>query len=106
MSVQGQIKRLAKDYGVDQNLAYRIAHCENDTFQPDRKTSVWDGVHYTASGIYQFTNPTWRATRRQMGEPDDQLLLKHNSIENIRTALWKIKNGGISAWNASKHCWA
>lgn len=99
------VSRLAKAHGVQGSLMLAILQCENGLHDPERKTSVWDGIHYTASGLFMFTDPTYRSTRRAMGEPDDQLLLKHNAYENARTAAWKIANGGLSAWEASRWCW-
>ena len=98
-----QIKRIAESYGVDPNLMLKIAKCENGTYQPDRKNYAWPQI--TASGAFMFTNPTWIATRSQMGLPDPNLTLKHDFIENTKTAAWKIANGGIGAWNQSKSCW-
>lgn len=104
LPIEGKIRRIAHMYGVNQELALRISQCENGSHQLDRKNYDWPNT--TASGLYQFTNPTWVQTRRQMGEPDDNLTLKHTDIEHIRTAMWKIANGGLSAWDASKQCWS
>jgi len=97
------LQRVAKAHGVRGNLLVAIAGCENGSHVADR-------VNYnypisTASGLFQFTNSTWRATRRAMGEPDDSLELKHNNLEQARTAAWKIANGGLTAWDASRKCW-
>jgi len=99
------LRRVAKTHGVQGSLLIAIKDCENGTAQPDRKTNLWDGYYYTASGLFMFTDPTWIATRLAMGQPDPHLELKHNNLEQAHTAAWKIANGGLSAWDSSRWCW-
>jgi len=49
------IRKYAKEYGIDENEALRIAYCES-SFNPEAEN--WQGS--TAKGLYQFTDPTWQ----------------------------------------------
>lgn len=84
--------------GLDADLVIRIAYCESG-YRPEARNKM-----STASGIFQFIASTWVSTRDDMGR-DNSLDLRFNAKENIDTALYKLKNGGIRAWAASKHCW-
>lgn len=86
----------ALEMKLDPAMVLRIAKCESGlNYLSKNKNS-------TASGIFQFLNSTWSSTRKQMGvEKSSQF----NAQDNIDTAIWKIKNGGIGAWNESKKCW-
>ena len=103
LSVEKMIVKVAKQRDIDPNQFLRIAKCENGTHEADRKNYLWPRV--SASGMFMFTDDTWIATRQQMSLPDPNLVFKHDSIENTKTAAWKIANGGLNAWNASKDCW-
>lgn len=98
LTVQELIIKYSEEYNIPSKLTLTIAKCESG-FKPtaQNKTS-------TASGIFQFLNGTWIQTRTQMGL-DTSLELKMNAEENIKTAMWKIANGGLRAWDASKSCW-
>lgn len=52
-SVQDKIIEQAKEYGVNQETALRIASCESG-FNPHAANK-----HSTAKGVYQFLNGTW-----------------------------------------------
>lgn len=97
------IIKVAKAYEIDPDQFLKIAKCENGTHEPDRKNYLWPQI--SASGLYMFTDSTWIATRKQMGLPDPNLALKHDNVEQAKTAAWKIANGGLGAWDASKNCW-
>lgn len=57
--------------------------------------------HSTASGVFQFLKGTWIGTRTQMGmEPSSPF----NAKDNIDTAIWKVKHGGIHAWDLDSEC--
>lgn len=48
-------------------------------------------------GMYQFAAQTWQSTRTAMGlDPNPELRM--NAEESIKTAAYKIANGGIQAW--------
>lgn len=55
----------------------------------------------SASGIFQFLKGTWSATRTQMGMESSS---PFNARDNIDTAIWKIKHGGIHAWDLDSEC--
>ena len=97
------IVNVAQAHEIDPNQFLKIAKCENGTHEADRKNYAWPQI--SASGMFMFTDSTWIATRKQMGFPDPNLTLKHDSVENTKTAAWKIANGGIGAWSSSQHCW-
>lgn len=54
LAVQTEIITQAKLNGVDPNTAMSIAKCES-SFNPSAKNK-----NSTATGIYQFTAPTWK----------------------------------------------
>ncbi len=79
-------------YHIDRNTLFLIAVCESNL-----NTSATNGDY---KGIFQFSTGTWISTRRAMGmdqNPDTRL----NPEESIRTAAYKIANGGSGAW---KNC--
>ena len=103
LPIDRMIIKVAKAYEIDPGQFLKIAQCENGTHQPYRKNYAWPQI--SASGLFMFTDSTWIATRALMGFPDPNLAFKHDAIENAKTAAWKIANGGIGAWDASKNCW-
>lgn len=52
-TVEDNIKRAARRYGVDEGVAVRIAQCESG-LNPYAQNG-----HSTAKGLYQFTDQTW-----------------------------------------------
>lgn len=82
-------EKYASEYGIDKEDLKRIAKCESG-FNPNA-----DAGQYT--GMFQFMAQTWSSTRSQMGlDPNPDL--RKNAEESIKTASFKIKNGGRSAW--------
>lgn len=79
-------------FGVDSNLLKHIAQCESRF----NATSV-GGIY---GGMYQFSASTWKSTRNAM-QHDPDPLLRFDANEAIKTAAFKIANGGQSAW---KNC--
>lgn len=76
-------------YHVNKRTLEYIAYCES-RYRPQ----VTNGKH---AGMYQFNPTTWIATRNRMGlDPNPDLRFDAN--EAIRTAAFKISNGGIGAW--------
>lgn len=81
--------KYADEYKVDKEDLKRIAKCEAG-FNTNADTGLY-------AGMYQFAAATWISTRSAMGldtNPD----LRKNAEEAIRTAAYKISNGGRSAW--------
>jgi hypothetical protein len=92
--IQQLIRAAAAKYGVDGNLMLAIAKCESG-FNPNAKNR-----NSSASGLFQFINSTWRGTPQ--GRAGISVFDAH---ANADAAAWKISQGGLSAWNASKKCW-
>jgi len=79
----------AECYGVPRRTLEYIAYCES-RYNP----TATNGKH---AGMYQFNPTTWMATRGRMGmDPNPDL--RFDAEEAIRTAAFKISNGGIGAW--------
>ncbi len=77
------------EYKIDRENLRKIAFCESK-FNPQAVNKIY-------GGLYQFSENTWIATRRMMGlNPDAQL--RFHPEEAIRTAAFKISQGGINAW--------
>lgn len=84
-------------YGVDVDLLNRIISAESGG-NPAAKNP-----RSTASGCAQFIQSTWAGTRRQMGR---EWVSPFDAEANVEATAWKIANGGLSAWNASRSKWA
>lgn len=81
--------KYADEYKVDKEDLKRIAKCEAG-FNTNADTGLY-------AGMYQFAAATWISTRSAMGldtNPD----LRKNAEEAIRTAAYKISNGGRGSW--------
>jgi soluble lytic murein transglycosylase-like protein len=88
------IKDYARQYGVNEDLPLRVARCESGYNQFSKNS------HSTASGVFQYIAGTWRNT-----EAGRQGISPFDADANVRMAIKSIASGGISNWNASKHCW-
>lgn len=89
-------------YGLTEaqaRLLDRIIACESG-FQPAIKNPA-----SSASGLAQFLDSTWRTTRRRMGKPDDDLVLKHDPYEHLDTFVWLFRADGTVHWLESARCW-
>jgi hypothetical protein len=93
--IQQIIRNAAAKYSVDANLLLGIAKCESG-FNPAAKNR-----NSTASGLFQFIRGTWAGTPQGR-----QGISVFDAQANAEAAAWKISQGGLSAWNASKRCWA
>lgn len=81
--------KYASEYGIDKEDLKRIAKCEAG-FNSQADTGLY-------AGMYQFHAQTWASTRNTMGlDPNPDL--RKNAEESIKTAAFKIKNGGRGAW--------
>lgn len=82
-------EKYASEYHIDKEDLKRIAKCESG-FNSNADTGLY-------AGMFQFHAQTWIANRTAMGldsNPD----LRKNAEESIRTAAYKISNGGRNAW--------
>lgn len=82
----------AESFQLDPSLLVSIADCESG-LNPTATNHIY-------AGLFQFSPNTWESTRTHMGENPDQGL-RFDPAEAIKTAAFKIANGGISAW---KNC--
>lgn len=83
------IEKYALEYGVDKNMMIGIAKCESGFRE--------NAVNGPYAGIYQFVSGTWISNRRAMGL-DENLELRYNTEESIRTAAFKMSRDGFGAW--------
>ncbi len=99
IDVEETIKRMAREYGVNEETALRIAWCESrfDQFAKNPTSS--------ASGVFQITKGTFEDGVRWKfdgwvwsGVFDGE--------KNIEMAIWYMSKGQLSRWDASKHCWS
>jgi hypothetical protein len=82
-------EKYAQEYKVDKEDLKRIAKCEAG-FNSQSDTGLY-------AGMYQFNVQTWSSTRNAMGlDPNPDL--RKNAEESIRTAAYKILNGGRGSW--------
>ncbi len=82
-------QKYSDSYHVDRELLKRIAACESGF---NSNASFLD---YT--GMFQFSTESWTLTRQSMNE-DSNPDLRRNAEEAIKTAAFKIANGGQNAW--------
>lgn len=81
----------AAAYNVPKSTLTTIAGCESR----HNPNAVSPSKAY--GGLYQFSASTWASTRNAMGlDPNPEL--RFNPEEAIKTAAFKIANGGIKAW--------
>jgi hypothetical protein len=82
-------QKYADSYQVDRELLKRIAACESGF---NSNASFLD-----YAGMFQFSTESWTLTRQGMSE-DSNPELRKNAEEAIKTAAFKIANGGQNAW--------
>jgi len=83
--------RYASEFNVDRELLRKIAACESGFNATSRN------VKHDYAGMYQFARQTWINTRAAMGA-DTNADLRFDPEKAIRTAAFKIANGGAGAW--------
>lgn len=92
-TVGEQIRRIAKEEGVDPELAYRVAKCES-ALKPDAR-----GINTTGSvdrGVFQWND-------KYHPEITDNCAF---DVDCATRAFCKaVKEDHLSWWSASKHCW-
>lgn len=81
----------SNEYGIDRNLLHNIAQCESGF-----NASSYN-KKYGYSGMYQFSESSWKSARMRMGV-DTNLDLRFNPQEAIRTAAFKLSRDGAGAW--------
>ena len=88
------IEKYAVEYGVDRNMMIGIAKCESGFRE--------NAINGPYAGIYQFVSGTWISNRRAMGL-DENLDLRFNAEEAVRTAAFKMNRDGFGAWPVCQH---
>jgi hypothetical protein len=81
--------RFGSEYNVNKDLLRRIAFCESEF-----NSSATSGSY---GGLYQFSDQSWMITRGNMGL-DQNIALRFNSEEAVKTAAFKIAHTGTTAW--------
>jgi hypothetical protein len=61
-----------------------------------------NAVNGPYAGIYQFVSGTWISNRRAMGL-DENLELRYNAEESVKTAAFKMNRDGFGAWPVCQH---
>lgn len=82
--------KYAEEYHIDRALLHKIAECESKF----NTNANFRGMYV---GMYQFGEQTWISTRTAMGQ-DPNPDLRINAEESIKTAAFKIAQGGAGAW--------
>lgn len=77
-------------YNVNPDVLKKIAECESG-FDVNQITGDY-------AGLFQFASFAWREARGRIGLPDD-LNLRFNAEESIRTAAFEINYKGTSGWD-------
>ena len=91
--IKKRIREIAKEEGVDPDLAVKVAECEsgfNLTAQGLNRTGSVD------RGLYQW-NDYWH--------PEISDICAFNMECSTRAFCRAVKDGHLSWWNASKSCW-
>jgi hypothetical protein len=88
------IRWVAKEEGVDPDLAVRVAKCENPSLDPKAKHINEDGS--IDRGLFQINNKWHKeVTDEQAFDP----------IFSTRFFCKAFKGGHLDWWNATRHCW-
>jgi soluble lytic murein transglycosylase-like protein len=92
------IHKWANYYGVDKDLALRIAHAESGL---NCKVQNKDS---SAGGLFQFINSTFLNTQKRLGKPQD-ISRKYDCDENAELGIYLLSKGELQHWKASRSVW-
>ena len=92
------IHRWADYYGVDKDLAVRIALAESGLNCKVRNKNS------SAGGLFQFINSTFLNTQKKLGKPQD-ISRKYDCNENAELGIYLLSKGELQHWNASRSVW-
>lgn len=115
------IRETAEQFGVDPDIALRIARCESydsiiNTCHCDSGTPYQNNCVENCSkgiGIYKILQSTFDETLERM-KKDSWLIWNkehqdwyspHKIEQNVFVALWLMSQDEYWRWNQSKHCW-
>jgi hypothetical protein len=93
-SIEQTIRKIAKEEGVDPDLAVRVAKCENAKLDPKAINVNKDGSK--DRGLFQI-NDKWHP------EVSDEQAF--DPIFSTRFFCKAFKEGHLNWWNASRNCW-
>jgi len=88
MTIEEQIRKIAKERNFDDVLLTKIAFCES-SYNPKATNGT-----SSATGLFQILDMHGLTVEERM---DVEI--------STNWAINKINGGGLNAWNASKHCW-
>ena len=93
------IHKWADYYGVDKDLAVRIAHAESGlNCKVQNKRS-------SAGGLFQFINSTFLNTQKRLGKRPD-ISRKFDCDENAELGIYLLSKGELQHWKASRSVWS
>ena len=92
------IDKWAGYYGVDKDLAVRIAEAESSL---NCKVKNKDS---SAGGLFQFTNSTFLYAQKRLGKPQD-LSKKFDCDESAELGVYLLSKGELHHWDASRSVW-
>jgi hypothetical protein len=87
--VKKMIRYYADMYGVDRDVALKVASCESNF----RYNVVGDGGK--AYGVFQFHEPTFREFAESFG---NERLEYRNMAHGVELAMWALANGKGAHW--------
>jgi soluble lytic murein transglycosylase-like protein len=91
-NISNAIQQAAKEFNIPVNLLTDIAYKES-SFDPNTSSKTT-----TASGLFQFTDPTWTDAKKYFGNNID----KKNPLDAARAAAWFISRKYLNKWDNSK----
>jgi len=93
VAIPDLIKQICAEYGVDSELAIRVAKCESGLRPNAKNTNAPDSID---RGLYQI-NSKWH--------PEVSDAQAYDPTFSIRFFCQAVKNGQLNMWDASKSCW-
>lgn len=101
IDVKNTIRKYAKKYEVNAELAIKIAFCESSLIQENYNENKTNGkLHSTDYGIFQINDLYHENNANAL-----MLDFKHNVNDNISYGLMLMSQQGTQPWEASKDCW-
>ncbi len=99
-AIERTIVSTSSKYGLDTEMALRIAKCESGLQQYDTDGKVVRGkVNPKDVGIFQINEAYHLKQSEELGYDI------YSTDGNIGYALWLMKHGGSQHWRSSRSCW-
>ena len=107
--VQTAINQAAETYNIPASLLYDIA-LQESSFNPGLINTTPAGVKAgNPTGLFQFTDGTWRTVLNYANRPNSTLKLpttdRLDPLTNALAAAYLIAHGQLGRWDASKNVW-